>query len=112
MVLAVSARRHINDRTDSQVSFPGGFNVTRASMAPKNTPNAQNLEALGAKRLAELLIEISSGDAAAKRRLRLALADTAGPPEARRADVSILSQPAIARPFGEDITAYPGTKSI
>lgn len=41
-------------------------------MAPKNTLNAQNLEALGAKRLAELLIEISSGDAAASRALDVA----------------------------------------
>lgn len=51
-------------------------------MAPKNTLNAQNLEALGAKRLAELLIEISSGDAAAKRRLRLALAGAQSPTDA------------------------------
>jgi len=43
-------------------------------MASKKTLNAGNLEALGAKRLAELLIEISAGNAAAKRRLRLELA--------------------------------------
>lgn len=43
-------------------------------MASKKTLNAKNLEALGAARLAELLIEISMGDAAAKRRLRLELA--------------------------------------
>jgi hypothetical protein len=43
-------------------------------MASKKTLNAKNLEALGAERLAELLIEISSGSAAAKRRLRLELA--------------------------------------
>ena len=54
-------------------------------MAPKNALNAQNLEALGAKRLAELLIEISDGDAAAKRRLRLALAGAQSPAEAARA---------------------------
>ncbi len=42
-------------------------------MAPKKTLNAKNLEVLGAQRLAELLIEISSGDVAAKRRLRLEL---------------------------------------
>jgi hypothetical protein len=53
-------------------------------MAPKNTLNAQNLEALGAKRLAELLIDISSGDAAAKRRLRLALAGAQSPADAAR----------------------------
>ena len=54
-------------------------------MAQKNALNAQNLEALGAKRLAELLIEISDGDAAAKRRLRLALAGAQSPAEAARA---------------------------
>jgi len=53
-------------------------------MAPKNKLNAQNLEALGATRLAELLIEISSSDAATKRRLRLALAGAQSPAEASR----------------------------
>jgi hypothetical protein len=53
-------------------------------MAPKNTLNAQNLEALGAERLAELLMEISSGDAAVKRRLRLALACARSPADASR----------------------------
>ena len=43
-------------------------------MAKKTTLNAKNLEALGAERLAELLIEISTGSAAHKRRLRLELA--------------------------------------
>ncbi len=43
--------------------------------------NVPNLEALGARRLAELLIELSTGDAAAKRRLRLELAGTEGPGE-------------------------------
>ena len=43
-------------------------------MAAKTTLNAKNLETLGPKRLAELLIEISGGNAAAKRRLRLELA--------------------------------------
>ena len=43
-------------------------------MAPKTALNAKNLEALGAERLAELLIEISTGNTAAKRRLRLELA--------------------------------------
>ena len=47
-------------------------------MAPKTTLNAKNLEALGAQRLAELLIEISTGSALAKRRLRLELAGTGG----------------------------------
>ena len=48
-------------------------------MASKKTLNVKNLEALGARRLAELLIEISTGDAAAKRRLRLELAGEEGP---------------------------------
>ena len=48
-------------------------------MATKTTLNAQNLEALGAERLAELLLEISQGDAGAKRRLRMALAAAQSP---------------------------------
>ena len=40
-------------------------------MTPKNTLNAKNLEALGVERLAELLIEISTGNATAKRLLRI-----------------------------------------
>ena len=36
-------------------------------MTSKNTLSAKNLEALGAMRLAELLIEISTGNATAKR---------------------------------------------
>ena len=50
-------------------------------MAPKSTLNASNLEALGAERLAELLIEISTGNAAAKRRLRMELAGARSPAE-------------------------------
>ena len=44
-------------------------------MAAKTALNAKNLEALGLERLTELLIEISVGNAAAKRRLRVELAD-------------------------------------
>jgi hypothetical protein len=43
------------------------------------TLNSKNLQALGAERLAELLMEISSGNAAAKRRLRLELAGARSP---------------------------------
>lgn len=50
-------------------------------MAAKTTLNSRNLEALGAERLAELLIEISTGNAAAKRRLRLELAGAQSPAE-------------------------------
>jgi Family of unknown function (DUF6880) len=49
------------------------------------TLNAKNLEALGAKRLAELLLEVTSGNAAQKRQLRLALAGSQGPGELARA---------------------------
>ena len=48
-------------------------------MASRKTLNAKNLQALGARRLAELLIEISAGDAVAKRRLRLELAGRESP---------------------------------
>ncbi len=53
-------------------------------MASKKALNARNLENLGAARLAELLIEISTGDAVGKRRLRLELAGAAGPLEVAR----------------------------
>lgn len=43
-------------------------------MASNTTLNVKNLAALGAERLAELLIEMATGDATAKRRLRLELA--------------------------------------
>jgi len=42
-------------------------------MASKTTLNAKNLEALGVERLAELLIEIRTGNAHHKRRLRMEL---------------------------------------
>src|SRR3954449_2811498 len=48
-------------------------------VAAKTAINAKNLEALGAARLAELLVEISAGNAAAKRRLRLELAAAKSP---------------------------------
>ncbi len=47
-------------------------------MAGRRTLNARNLEALGAPALAELLIEVSRGDAVIQRRLRLALAAAEG----------------------------------
>lgn len=53
-------------------------------MAPKTTLNAKNLEALGAERLAALLIEISTGNAASKRRLRLELAGAQSSAEVAR----------------------------
>ena len=48
-------------------------------MTAKAALNTKNLEALGAERLAELLIEISAGNAAAKRRLRVELAGAQSP---------------------------------
>lgn len=50
-------------------------------MASKTTLTAKNLEQLGTARLAELLMEMCQGDAAAKRFLRLALAEAASPHE-------------------------------
>ena len=54
-------------------------------MAQSKTLNAANLEALGAARLAELLMAISKGNAAAQRQLRLALAGRGGAGETARA---------------------------
>jgi hypothetical protein len=53
-------------------------------MAGSSRLNAKSLEALGAARLAELLITLSEGDAGAKRLLRLALAERKGPAEIAR----------------------------
>ena len=47
-------------------------------MASSKTLNQTNLEALGAQRLAQLLLELVTGDAQAKRRLRLELASVRG----------------------------------
>jgi hypothetical protein len=47
----------------------------------KKTLTSTNLEALGVQRLAELLIEVSTGNAAVKRRLRLELAGAHNPDE-------------------------------
>jgi len=53
-------------------------------MAGQSSLNAKNLEALGAARLAELLLTLSKGDASARRMLRLALAEQKGPAEIAR----------------------------
>ena len=62
-------------------------------MASDKTLNTKNLAALGADRLAELLLELTSGDAAAKRRLRLELASRDGGasvvPEIRKRQATI-----------------------
>jgi uncharacterized protein DUF6880 len=68
-------------------------------MASGKTLNAANLEALGAARLAELLLEITAGNADGKRRLRLALAGNAGSAEAAREVAKRLASIAKARSF-------------
>ncbi|MEE4239093.1 MAG: hypothetical protein V2I51_20420 [Anderseniella sp.] len=68
-------------------------------MSSKKTLNVKNLEALGAERLAELLIEISQGNAAAKRRLRLELAGLVGPGELAREIRKRLATIAKSRAF-------------
>jgi hypothetical protein len=50
-------------------------------VATKTVLNAKNLEALGPERLAELLIEITADNPAAKRRLRMELARAQSPAE-------------------------------
>ncbi len=50
----------------------------------KKTLNAENLATLGAERLAQLLIEVSTGSADIKRRLRLELSHNLGPQELGR----------------------------
>ena len=68
-------------------------------MASKTTLNAANLKALGAARLAELLMELSEGDAAAQRRLRLELAAGQGAEEVARMVRRRLAQVARARGY-------------
>jgi hypothetical protein len=68
-------------------------------MATKTTLNAKNLEALGAERLSELLIEISMGNAASKRRLRLELAGAQSTAEVAREVRKRLSSIDRARTF-------------
>jgi hypothetical protein len=54
-------------------------------MAGRSSLNAKNLEGLGAARLASLLLEVTEGNAAARRTLRLALAENGGPQELAQA---------------------------
>ena len=68
-------------------------------MAPKTTLNADNLAALGAERLADLLIEITKGNAGAKRRLRLELAGEVGTGDVAREIRKRLSAIARSRSF-------------
>ncbi len=68
-------------------------------MPSKKTLNAENLEAMGAKRLAELLIDIAEGDVATKRRLRLELAAREAPETVAAEVRKRLGQIARARSF-------------
>jgi hypothetical protein len=77
-------------------------------MPPPKTLNATNLVSLSAPRLAELLIEISTGNAAAKRHLRLALAGNAGAPEAAREIAKRLAGIARAKTYLD----YPKIKPL
>jgi hypothetical protein len=62
-------------------------------MASEKTLNVKNLAGLGAERLAELVLELSAGDAASKRKLRLELVSRSGgadvAPEIRKRLVTI-----------------------
>jgi hypothetical protein len=68
-------------------------------MASKKMLTAENLEALGAQRLAELLMDIAEGDAAVKRRLRLELAAREAPETVAAEVRKRLAQIARARSF-------------
>ena len=70
-------------------------------MPPKTTLNAKNLEALGAERLASLLMEVSAGDAAAKRKLRMALVGHQAPAEVSREVRKRLTAIATASPSSD-----------
>ncbi len=70
-------------------------------MASKKTLNAKNLEALGATRLSELILEITKGDAEAKRLLRLELAGAQGANEVAREVRKRLTSIARSRSFVE-----------
>lgn len=74
-------RRQIPNPAGSSPASPVGLRNRRISeaMPSKKSLTVENLEALGARRLAELLIETSTGHAAIKRRLRLELAKELSP---------------------------------
>ena len=68
-------------------------------MASGKALNAANLESLGAPCLAALLLEISTGNAAARRRLRLELAGSTGTAEVARQVTKRLASLASAKGF-------------
>lgn len=72
-------------------------------MVSMTTPNATNLEALGAKRLAGLLVELSAGKAATKRRLGPELAGTGrAAPQDPRGPMRRAATPRRASPGARD----------
>jgi len=77
-------------------------------VAGKTALNAKSLEALGPARLAELLIEISAGNAAEKRRLRLELAAAQSPGEVAKEVRKRLMSTARARSFVD----WQGVRSL
>jgi hypothetical protein len=68
-------------------------------MASRKTVTPKNLEALGTTRLAELLIEISAGDANARRQLRMELAAAQSPADVAREVRKRLATIARSRSF-------------
>jgi hypothetical protein len=68
-------------------------------MASRKTLNAKNLEALGAERLAELLVEVSTGNAGVKRRIRLELASLQSPDQVAKEISKRLTTIARSRSF-------------
>lgn len=68
-------------------------------MTTRKTLSMKNLEALGAERLAGLLMEIAAGEPAVKRRLRLELAGAASPRELAHEVRKRLAAIARARSF-------------
>jgi hypothetical protein len=84
------------------------FSSVRDVVAAKTAVTAKNLEALGAARLAELLIEISAGNAAAKRRLRLELAAAKSPGDVAKEVRKRLTTIARSRSFVD----WHGVRSI
>jgi hypothetical protein len=77
-------------------------------VAAKTAVDAKNLEALGAARLAELLVEMSAGNAAAKRRLRLELAAAKSPGDVAKEVRKRLTTIARSRSFVD----WQGVRSI
>lgn len=73
----------------------------RRTVASKRTLSADNLEALGARRLAELLMDVAGRDAAIARRLRLELAAEHAPGRVAADVRKRLAQIGRARSFAD-----------